>query len=106
MTFDTFMFASIVDGRPIKQLQAAVPGQRRVGRAVDALETRVGSQGWFAWNPYSTRPTEGGRRGRGPGGRELAQRYTVMVDGTVRREWRDVRREAEARMTEERLGPR
>ena len=100
------MFASIVDGRPIKQLQAAVPGQRRVGRAVDALETRVGSQGWFAWNPYSTRPTEDGRKGRGPGGRELAQRYTVMVDGTVRREWRDVRREAEARITEERLGPR
>ena len=74
MTFDTFMFASIVDGRPIKQLQAAVPGQRRVGRAVDALETRVGSQGWFAWKPYSTRPTEDGRRGRGPGGKELAHR--------------------------------
>ena len=30
----------------------------------------------------------------------------MVVDGTVRREWRDERREAEARMTEERLGPR
>ena len=70
----TFMFASIVDGRPSRQLQAAVPGQRRVGRAVDALDMRVDSQGWFAWKPYSTRPTEDGSRGRGPSGRELAQR--------------------------------
>ena len=47
-TFDTFMFASIVEGQPIKQLQATVLGQRRVGRAVEALEIRVESQGWFA----------------------------------------------------------
>jgi len=29
----------------------------------------------------------------------------VVVDGTIRREWRDERREADERIKEERLGP-
>ena len=74
-SISTFILVSIVDGRPSRQLQAAVPGQRRVGRPTDALDMRVGNQGWSAWKPYSTRPTKGGRRGGGPvEGRELAQR--------------------------------